>query len=1008
MKFSINIVFLWICISGAMTIMHAQPGTGHAETLRQFAEAEELYYKHNPEAAYEKFSQLKKEIQDNFLLPDIDYYLTVLEIARDEPYSEEKIRRYLLLYPYSPYRDRLRLLLIDQKFAEGKYHEVKRLIDRTEIYNLSGKEQERLKFYRAYIALKNNDLNTARKLFKELEQSKEYADQAHYYLGYIAYLKNNIAEAQRYFNRVKNKKLARGIPYYNAHMYYRAGDFEKAVQEALKIYPRSRGKEKIELAEIIGSSYFNMKQYDKAIPYLEIHLSETDKLSPKDYYELGYAYYKTGNCRKATNYFNKIIDADDALAQNAYYHLGKCYLQTGNKNKALNAFKKVAETEYNPMLREDAGYQYIKLSYETGNPYEPLHAIIEKYLQTYPHTPYKDELQELLVRSYITSRNYAAALQAMKKKGMTRRPEFQKVALLRGLELFREGKYDKAVRHFDLSLKYGTDPVERNRAVFWKAEALYRSGKYDDALTEYKSLETDTDRLPSLEKTLYPYNLGYVYFKLKDYDQAARYFSQYLKTSSDSELAKDAWIRLGDSYFALRKYWPAIDAYNRAVHMGGPDTDYAYYQKAVSYGFAGKTRRKIEELQKFPERYPRSPLADDALYQLGSTYLNIERYDKAAEAFKTLIRRHPRSPYVPAAMLKTGLAYYNQGDNIRAKQSFEKLITTHPHTPEALEAADYLKEIYMDENNPDGFLTFINGIPGFNVESRELEQEFFRAAENKYFEKKYPAAKEAFAAYLKRFPDGAYKAEALRYAAKTFLHLNLPDSAYTAYARLAELPAHPYSAEVFRFLATRDLQAGHDNQAAEHLEKLLQTARNDDDKLFAALNLMRIYARKGDNERASEYARMVLENPKHDSVNEIEAKRILAREAVRNGNWEEAERLYDELRHTASGETAAEALYYKALILHRKGEYEASDKTVAELAEKYPSYKYWSGKALLVMARNMNAKGDVFNATYILENLIERFQDYPEITEEARQLLRQIKNRATSKKSRNENNPEHE
>jgi len=982
-------VVFWLLLFPAL---HAQQNPAHRETLRQFAIAKEYFEKNNYDLAYKHFAALKSQIKDGFLLPDIDYYLTVIEVREGLPGADEKIEKYLIRYPYSPYRDRIRVMIIDKKFSTGHLKEVKRLIDETELYNLPPQDRERMKFYLGYIALKNNDLSKAKRIFKDLRDSKTYGNQAAYYLGYIAYLKNNIAEAQRYFSQVeKQKNYNRNIPYYNADMYYRAGNFEKAVEEALKIYPRTRGKERSELAKIIGSSYFNLGQYDKAIPYLEAYEGKNGKWSNKDYYELGYAYYKAGNCDKAIDYFNKIIGSNDALAQNAYYHLGKCYLQKGDKTQALNAFKKVAEMDFDKKIKEDAWYEYIKLSYEIGNPYEPLNDIITGYLTAFPTTPHRDELKELLISSYLTSHNYEEALKAMRQNRMTNRPEFQKVAVLRGLELFNEGKYEDAIRLFDLSLKHGLDPVYRNQATFWKAEALYRLGKYEDALTEYKSLENDLDHLPPFERNLFDYNLGYVYFKLKDYPQAAKYFARFVQGTPDNKLLKDAYLRLGDSYFGAKKYWPAMDAYNKAIRMQGHNADYAFYQKAVSYGFVGKTDRKIEELKKFLQRYPQSKLADDALYQLGSTYLNLGKYNDAVATFDLLLAKHPQSPYVPVAMLKKGLAYYNTDRNAKAKEVFKELIRRYPKTPEAAEAAEYLKNIYIDENNPDGFLTFINQIPGFNVQSNELEQEIFRAAENKYFEKDYTAARTAFASYLKRFPDGIYTTEATYYLAKIYQKLHEPENAYTYFEKLAQMPVNEYTVEALRYLALENLKKNNDSEAAKWLEKLKDVAQTDDDMLFAVSNLMKIYDRTGQDDKAVVYARAVLDNPKHDKVMETEAKRILARQAVKQGNWDEAARLYDELARTSDGETAAEALYYKALIQHNKGEYDASNKTVAELSKKYPSYKQWSGKALIVMAKNMYAKGDVFNATYILENVIKRFDQYPEIVAEARQLLDQIK-----------------
>src|SRR5260221_6147700 len=49
---------------------------------------------------------------------------------------------------------------------------------------------------------------------------------------------------------------------------FKSGDFQKAIDLGIKALPNSTAEEKSELNKIIGESYFNLKQYDKAIPYL--------------------------------------------------------------------------------------------------------------------------------------------------------------------------------------------------------------------------------------------------------------------------------------------------------------------------------------------------------------------------------------------------------------------------------------------------------------------------------------------------------------------------------------------------------------------------------------------------------------------------------------------------------------------------------------------------------------------------------------------------------------------
>jgi len=64
------------------------------------------------------------------------------------------------------------------------------------------------------------------------------------------------------------------------------------------------------------------------------------------------------------------------------------------------------------------------------------------------------------------------------------------------------------------------------------------------------------------------------------------------------------------------QYWPAMEAYQNAINNGVSNADYAAFQKAISYGFVNRNDTKIEELNSFTGKYPRSPYRDDAMYEL--------------------------------------------------------------------------------------------------------------------------------------------------------------------------------------------------------------------------------------------------------------------------------------------------------------------------------------------------------------------------------------------------------
>ena len=206
--------------------------------------------------------------------------------------------------------------------------------------------------------------------------------------------------------------------YFQADMNFKLGNFQKAIDLGLEQMPKSRGIDKSELSKIIGESYFNLKQYDKAIPYLEDYNGKKGKWNNTDYYQLGYAYYQQKDYEKAISQFNKIIGGNDAVAQNAYYHLAECYLNTGKKNQALTAFKTASEMDFDLKIQEDAYLNYAKLSYEIGNSFKSTPEVLQAYLTKYPNSSYKQEINNLLISSYITSKNYKDALVLLEKKNL--------------------------------------------------------------------------------------------------------------------------------------------------------------------------------------------------------------------------------------------------------------------------------------------------------------------------------------------------------------------------------------------------------------------------------------------------------------------------------------------------------------------------------------------------------------------------------------------------------------
>jgi hypothetical protein len=57
---------------------------------------------------------------------------------------------------------------------------------------------------------------------------------------------------------------------------------------------------------MLGHGYFERKEFDKGLPYLEDYVSKAEKVTRENLYELSYSYYMAGKYPKAINGFKQL------------------------------------------------------------------------------------------------------------------------------------------------------------------------------------------------------------------------------------------------------------------------------------------------------------------------------------------------------------------------------------------------------------------------------------------------------------------------------------------------------------------------------------------------------------------------------------------------------------------------------------------------------------------------------------------------------------------------------
>ena len=985
-----TIIMLIITIS-----LSAQKSEIYTNNLKEYNHAIELYKNKAYVASQQKFEEIKNNF-DNLseLKANCDYYIANAAIRLGQQNADELMQNFVDKYPTSTKRNGAFLDIANYYYKTGKYAYAAKWYSKVKTVNLTLKNEEEFNFNYGYSLFATKNFKESQSYFLTLLDSQEYGARAKYYYGYIAYNQDDYVTADKYLGEIiDDSSFKTDVSYYLADMNFKLGKFEKAIEFGLPLLENARGTEHSEISKIVGESYFNLQKYNEAVPHLTNYKGQRGKWNNTDFYLLGYSYFKQNNFEDAIKNFNKIIDGSNSVAQNAYYHLAECYLKLNKKQEALNAFRNASQMEFEAEIKKDAWLNYAKLSYEIGNPYKSVPEVLKEYIDLYPNSSSKNEINDLIISAYITSKDYKGALDFLKNKKTTKEQTlFQKVSFYRGVELFNEENYALAKENFENSLTVTTDDLTSAQATYWKGETNYRLHNFIEAIKDFKSFMNKSSASKTTEFNEVNYNLGYAYFKQKEFDNAIYQFKKYINKSNTDPIKKnDSYLRIGDSYFITRDYNNTITYYNMAIEMKGVDIDYAQFQKAISYGLIGNENAKIKELVSFLNTHTKSGYRDDAHYVLGNSYMKKNENYLALDNFDKLITNFKRSPLVSKAMLKKGLIYYNTDKNEQALTTYNTIVKQFPNSAEARQAIKNSRQIYVDLGRVDEYATWVKNIDFVNISDAELDNDMYESAEKQYLQNDHKKSISSFKKYLQSFPNGLHKINANFYLAQSLFSNNEHSEAIPYYSYVVNQDQNEFTENALSRLALLYLENNNWNSAIPVLERLEKESDQAQNRIFAQSNLMKGYYAKENYNNAVNYAELVLKNSKIEDRIKSDAHIIIARSAIKTNNEFKARTSYKEVEKIAGGELKAEALYYSAYFENKDGSYRVSNEIVQKIASDYSAYKYWGAKGLLLMAKNFNKLNDAYQATYILESVIKNFSEFKDVTEEATTELNKIK-----------------
>ena len=1005
-------VLLKIIIFCFSFLLAAQKTAVHHPHNKDYLTALSLFEIGSYASAQSLFDDLQLQSKNPQIASDAAYYFTVCAIRLNQQQAEQYCERFLERYPTSPRKNTIYLDAGDYYFANAKYAYARKWYQNVSINQVPAAKKERFYFNYGYVNYATKNFKRAKENFSKVEFSKIYGAQAKYYIGFMAYEGDDYDEATKYLDQISDQERYKNeLNYFQADLNFKLGAFDKAIDVAKKALEKANKNETSELSKIIGESYFNLKKYNEAIPYLKAYAGQKGKWTNVDFYQIGYAYYMQNDFEKAIGEFNKIINGNNAIAQNAYYHLGESYIKLGKKQQGLNAFRRASEMDFDPKIKEDAWLNYAKLSYDIGNPYLSTPQVLSEFLERYPKSPFRESIELLLVDSYMSSKNYKEALLLLESNMRnTLKPIYQKVAFYRALELYNSTDYKRAQTLLQKAIALDIDPYISARAIYWNAEIDFLNLNFDAALNGFLNFKSNAKASSTPEYKHLNYHLGYTHFKLKQYPKAIAAFQSFVSSGTPQKnFFQDALLRTADAYYVTKAYQNAIQTYTKVIDAQSSMSDYATFQTAVSYGFLGQTSNKLSTLKKVLN-YKKSAYLDQVYFEMANTYNTLNNTQEALETYDIVIDQYNKSALVPKALLRKGLLLYNSNDNQKALVVFKRVAADYPSTPEAFQSISSARSIYVDSGHVNEYAAWVGTLNYVGITDKELEKTSYEAAEKQYLDNNTNKAITLFNDYILKFPNARQINKAHFYLASLYFKQNLKENALPHYEFVIEQPINEFTEQALQKLCTIKLESG--VEAQQVLRRLELEAKNPQNILFAQSNLMKIAYEQDDFSTAVNYAQTILDNPSTDDFIKSDAQIITARSALALGNEDLSRTSYTKVSTSSTLAYAAEAKYYDAFFQNKDKAFAQSNELIQELIQQYPSNKTFAGKGLILMAKNYFTLDDAFQATYILESVIKNFASFEPLKQEATQLLetyeRELSKSNASIKPKNEKTNENE
>jgi TolA-binding protein len=840
-----------------------------------------------------------------------------------------------------------------------------------------------LLFWIAELYIKIGDHDAARSnylLLSNLYRTHPLSPQALYARGRLYLEDQQFAQTTEAFELLRERHQfsleARRIGTALGESYFRQGRYQEAIISLRNALANLEDKDQQGKAVLlIAESYNYLDQLDEAstwyLRFVNQHAGDPNERLA--HYGLGWVYHKQQIYHWAAQSFGRAVESiDDEITQKALYYKAVNEKLSGRYDLALQTFQQFGNRYSTGYWAEKAYYEWAIVHYEIGDNVSALDVLLN-LIRSGTRLENGGDVYTLLGEAYFANNEFGRAVDAFEvaEKMADIDPAVKLQARFqRGWVLFQNHAFEVAQPIF--AGVYAEQPTGRlaAEALFWNADSYYNMERYDRAAELFTQF---LNRFPSHEMSgAAQYSLGWSYFRIGQYDRAVEPLRLFLQEYKAPPIALfpydvDTKLRLGDSYYALRRYQEAITYYEQAISSpaGG---DYALFQVANSYYRAEQTYEAVSTFRRLLRTYPESRLREQSLYNIGYIYFLAGNFEQAISEFQLVIRQYRGSNWAARAQYNIGDAYYNAGQYSDAIEAYRAVMRDYPRSPLIIEAVNGIQYATIAAGEADNSSQLLESFLQDNPQAGTADRLRFRQAEFLLRTADYAGAIEAFRDYIRVTNSTQMLPEAWYNLADAYRQQGNLAGAVQAYQTL--VTDYPRSARAESALLNLGSIAFERGQFRESLDYYTQL-RNRTNRLRNEANVGQgdAYLALGQLSEAEQaYGRALQQNAAFEP-----GKLGLAKVKLRQQDYADALARFGEIVKTNTLDMGAEAQYWIGFIYQQQQRFEESLQAFSQVRVLYESYEYWVSMSYIRTAEIHRARGETGEARAVYLMVTERY-----------------------------------